>query len=164
MRVRAKNSDLDSNEGPWSFVGTGSTNKEGNSPPQSNDETPATRNVDENTPAGENIGSPVTATDQDTTTLTYRLEGPDAGLFSFDTRSAQIRTKAPLNHEDPQCGYPGAGQNTACIYRVTVIVVDGAGGSDATGVNIQVGERTEAPSTPAVPPLGQRRSRARAWW
>ena len=43
---------------PWSFVGTGSTNKEGNSPPQSSDEEPTTRRVRENTPAGENIESP----------------------------------------------------------------------------------------------------------
>ena len=113
VRVRAKSSESQDSQGeeiaPWSLVGTGSTNKEGNSPPQSNDESPAPRNVAENTPAGENVDSSVTATDQDTTTLTYRLDGPDADLFNFDTRSGQIRTKAPLNHEDPQCGYPGTG-------------------------------------------------------
>ena len=63
------------------------------------------RDVDENTPPGEDVESPVTATDADTTTLIYGLEGPHADLFSFDTRSGQIRTKAPLNHEDAQCGY-----------------------------------------------------------
>ena len=26
---------------------------------------------------------------------------PDADSFSFDTASGQIRTKSPLNHEDP---------------------------------------------------------------
>ena len=41
--------------------------------------------------------------------------------------------------------------STTCIYRVTVIVVDRAGGSDATGVNIQVTDTIEAPSTPARP-------------
>ena len=95
VRVRARNVDLGSNEGPWSFVGTGSTNKEGNSPPQSTDGSTTTRTVDENTPAGENVGSPVTATDGDTTTLTYSLVGPDEDLFNFNTRSGQIRTKAP---------------------------------------------------------------------
>ena len=59
--------------------------------------------MDENTPAGENVGIPVTAADLDTTTLTYGLGGPDADLFNFNTRSGQIRTKAPLNHEDPRC-------------------------------------------------------------
>ena len=151
VRVQATNGE---GTGPWSFVGTGSTNKEGNSPPQSTDDTPATRSVEENTPAGVTIGSPVTATDGDTTTLTYRMDGPDADLFNFNTRTGQIRTKAPLNHEDPRCGYVApVNQNdtTTCTYRVTVIVVDGAGGSDATGVNIQVGDKTEAASAPNRP-------------
>ena len=140
-------------------MGTGSTNKEGNSPPQSNDQTspPTTRNVAENTPAGENVGNPVTATDQDTTTLYYRLNGPDAGMFNFDTRSAQIRTKASLNHEDQRCGYVDPNPDnpttttTTCTYRVTVIVDDRAGGSDATGVNILITDTIEAPSTPDRP-------------
>ena len=149
VRVQATNGE---GTGPWSYVGTGSTNKEGNSPPQSSERTsPVTRSVTENTPAGEIVGTPVTATDQDTTTLAYRLNGPDASLFSFDTRSAQIRTKASLNHEDPECGYVDTASPTACTYRVTVIVIDRAGGSDATGVNIQVTDTTEAPTTPARP-------------
>ena len=156
VRVRAKNGNTEDDIGPWSYVGTGSTNTEGNSPPQSNDQSPATRNVTENTPAGENVGNPVTASDQDTTTLTYTLNGPDAGLFNFDTRSAQIRTKASLNHEDQRCGYVDPNPDTptsttACTYRVTVIVVDKAGGSDATGVNILITDTIEAPSTPARP-------------
>jgi hypothetical protein len=131
----------------FSFVGTGSTNKEGNSPPQSTEDTsPATRMVAENTSAGENIGSPVTATDGDTTTLTYNMDGPDADLFNFNTRTGQIRTKAPLNHEDPRC-FDG----TDCRFYVTVTVVDGAGGSDATGVNIVVGDKLEAPDAPNRP-------------
>ena len=148
VRVRGTNGD---GAGAWSLVGTGSTNKEGNSPPQSNETgTPPTRAVLENTPAGENVGRPVTATDQDTITLTYELGGPDADLFNFETRSGQIRTKAPLNHEDPRCYNPSA-DPTTCQFFVTVIVVDGAGGSDATGVRIDVGDTTEIPSAPARP-------------
>ena len=152
VRIRASNGEGD--PGPWSYVGTGSTNKEGNSPPQSSETLPATRNVAENTPSGENVGNPVTATDKDTTTLYYRLNGPDAGFFNFDTRSAQIRTKASLNHEDQRCGYvepDSPSGTTTCTYRVTVIVDDRAGGSDATGVNIVVTDTIEAPSTPARP-------------
>ena len=152
VRVRATNGENDSHVN-WSFVGTGSTNKEGNSPPQSNDETIATRNVDENTPAGENIGSPVSASDLDTTTLTYTLGGPDAGLFNFTTRTGQLRTKAPLNHEDPRCYDASTPSDTKCYYYVTVTVVDGAGGSDATGVRIEVGDRTEPASAPARPTI-----------
>ena len=148
VRVQATNSDGD---GAWSLVGTGSTNKEGNSPPQSNETgTPPERDVQENTPAGENVGSPVTATDRDTITLTYELDGPDADLFNFETRSGQIRTKAPLNHEDPRC-YDAAASPTTCKYYVTVMVVDGVGGSDATGVTINVGDTTEIPSAPSRP-------------
>ena len=150
VRVQATNSD---GAGLWSVVGTGSTNKEGNSAPSFNEpDSLVELDVDENTPAGENIDSPVTATDQDTTTLTYDLGGPHADLFNFNTRSGQIRTKAPLNHEDARCGYvDGATPSTSCIYRVTVTVVDGAGGSDATGVNIEVDDRSEAPLAPARP-------------
>ncbi len=153
VRVEATNGE---GTGPWSLVGTGSTNKEGNSPPVLNDDTPATPGVDErevaeNTPAGENVGSPVTATDGDTTTLTYGLGGPHADLFNFNTRSGQIRTKTPLNHEDPRCYDNPATTNIAECFYVTVTVVDGAGGSDAIGVAIEVNDRTEAPSAPARP-------------
>ena len=150
VRVQATNTDGD---GLWSFVGTGSTNKEGNSAPSFNEtDSMVERDVDENTPAGETVDSPVTATDGDTTTLTYGLEGPHADLFSFDTRSGQIRTKAPLNHEDSRCGYVDrTNPPTKCIYRVTVTVVDRAGGSDATRANIEVEDRNEPPSAPARP-------------
>ena len=150
VRVRATNGDGD---GLWSLVGTGSTNKENNRAPTFNDDDSLVdRDLDENTPAREDIDSPVTATDGDTTTLTYELEGPHADLFSFDTRSGQIRTKAPLNHEDPRCGYVDrTSPVTECIYRVTVTVIDRAGGSDATRVHIEVDDRNEPPSAPARP-------------
>ncbi len=154
VRVRATNTD---GAGLWSLVGTGSTNKEGNKAPSFNEaDSLVDRDVDENTPARDDIDSPVSATDADTTTLTYGLEGPHADLFSFDTRSGQIRTKAPLNHEDPSCyvpdpdGDPGTDDST-CTYRVTVTVTDRAGGSDATGVHIEVDDRGEPPSAPARP-------------
>ena len=150
VRVRATNAE---GTGPWSYAGTGSTNKEGNSPPTFNaDESLVDLDVDENTPAGEDVDSPVSATDGDTTTLTYELGGPHADLFSFDTGKGQIRTKAPLNHEDARCGYVDRDSPaTECIYRVTVVVVDRAGGSDATRVNIEVEDRVEPASAPARP-------------
>ena len=152
VRVQATNGD---GAGLWSLIGTGSTNKEGNSAPSFNDEDSlVVRDVDENTPAGENIDGPVTATDLDTTTLTYGLGGPHKDLFSFDTRSGQIRTKSPLNHEDARCGYvepDDPATATTCTYRVTVTVVDRAGGSDATRVHIEVDDRMEPPSAPARP-------------
>ena len=149
VRVQATNSD---GPGLWSLVGTGSTNKEGNSAPSFGDkDSLVNRDVDENTPAEENVDGPVTATDADTTTLTYGIEGPHAGMFSFDNRSGQIRTKAPLNHEDARCGYDDTAGTTECIYRVTVTVVDTAGGSDATRVHIEIDDRDEPPSAPTRP-------------
>ena len=53
VRVRATNGD---GAGLWSFVGTGSTNKEGNSAPSFNEvDSLVELDVDENTPAGENV-------------------------------------------------------------------------------------------------------------
>ena len=56
-----------------------------------------------------------------------------------------------MNHEDARCGYVDTASTTSCIYRVTVIVVDGAGGSDAVAVNIEVDDRAEPPSAPGRP-------------
>ena len=152
VRVRATSGEGDS---PWSLVGTGSTNKTGNSPPSFGDGTTTpTRSVFENTPAGEDVGSPVTANDTDAASLTYRLEGPHASMFAFVTSSGQILTKSPLNHESAGCGYVAPttpGGTTTCTHRVTVAVSDGAGGSDATAVNIMVSDRHEPVLAPARP-------------
>ena len=148
VRVQATNGE---GTGPWSLVGTGSTNKAGNSPPAFPRTGEIVRNVFENTSVGQNVGAPVTASDADATTLTYRLEGPDAALFAFVTSSGQIRTKSPLNHENPDCGYVSTANPTACTYWVTVAVADGAGASDATAVKIVVADRTEPVVAPARP-------------
>ncbi len=101
------------------------------------------RNVDENTAANVDIGSPVAATDSDTSdTLTYALTGTDAGSFNFDTTSGQIKTKAPLDHE------------TKGSYTVDVTVrdsKDAAGDTDTTvddtiTVTITVNNVNEAPT------------------
>ena len=78
-----------------------------------------TRTVAENTGAGENVGAPVTATDADTDTLTYKLSGVDAPSFSIVDSSGQIQTKAPLDHE------------AKATYTVTVTATDPSGESDS---------------------------------
>ena len=55
--------------------------------------------VDENTAAGQDVGSPVSATDPESDTLTYSLQGTDAGSFTIDSSNGQIKTKDPLDHE-----------------------------------------------------------------
>ena len=70
--------------------------------------------VQENSPGGTAVGSPVTATDADGDTVTYRLEGEDAGLFRVDS-AGQI-TVAPgttLDAEDK------------VSFRVSLVVSDG---------------------------------------
>ena len=54
--------------------------------------------VDENTPVGEAIGT-VEATDPDGDSLYFALTGGHTDLFSVDSRSGQLRTKALLDYE-----------------------------------------------------------------
>ena len=84
-----------------------------------------TRFVKENTPAGEDIGSPVSATDKDDDTLTYTLSGTDAAAFSIVRTTGQLKTRAPLDFE------------TKNAYTVTVTVSDG-GRTDAIIVAITI--------------------------
>ncbi len=86
----------------------------------------ATRNIAENTPAGVNIGQPVTATDADDDTLTYTLGGADAASFDIDPTSGQLMTKAALDRE------------TKSTYTVTVTASDGNGGEAVATVTIEV--------------------------
>ena len=74
--------------------------------------------IAENTAAGENIGTPLTATDADTgDMLTYRLkahadDADDYLAFAIDEDTGQLKTKDPLDHE------------TQSTYEVTVEVSD----------------------------------------
>ena len=72
-----------------------------------------THAVAENTPAGENIGTPYSATDVDRDTLTYSLDGADADAFDIDSETGQIKTKAALDYE------------TKTSYSVRISVSDG---------------------------------------
>ena len=73
----------------------------------------ATRSTPRNTPAGRNIGAPLSATDADNDALTYSLGGPDGAGFDLDTSSGQLLTKAVLT-----------GINRT-VYKVFVSVSDG---------------------------------------
>ena len=80
----------------------------------------ATRSIGENTAAGENIGDPITATDDDDATLTYTLGGTDAASFDIVEETGQLQTKDLLDHE------------TTPSYTVTVSVSDGKDASGTT--------------------------------
>ena len=150
VRVRATNGEADTTKN-WSLVGTGSTNKGNNKPPTFIDSgNVVMRDVDESEEVGQDVGRPVRATDDGVLPLTYGLEGPDADSFDFNPSSSQIRTKRGVtyNHEDPGCGYVDTASPTKCAYYVTVTAFDGAGGSDAKAVEIEVDDVPEAPGVP----------------
>ena len=134
VQVRATNAEGD---GGWSGSGTGRT---GNTAPTFSSST-AARSVAENTAAGQNVGAALTATDGDSDTLTYTLEGADAASFDIDSTSGQIRTKAGVtyNHE------------AKSTYTVIVKADDGNGGTDTVTVTITVTDVNEPPGRPAAP-------------
>ena len=89
------------------------------------------RSVVENTSAGVDIGTPVSATDADNDTLEYTLEGTDAMLFDINSSTGQLLTKAPLNHETKQ------------NYIVTVTATDSGGLRTEIMVTIEVTDVAE---------------------
>ena len=97
-----------------------------------------TLEVDENTPAGEDVGSPVTATDADNNTLSYTLEGSDASAFTIIETSGQIRTSDPLDHE------------ARASYSLVVRASDGTDSATAA-VTVEVQDVDEPPLAPDAP-------------
>ena len=95
------------------------------------------RSIPENTSAGSNIGSPVSATDEDEDILTYSLSGADAASFGIVSTTGQLRTLAPLDYEQKN------------VYSVAIIVSDGNGGTDSIGVAINVTDVNETPTAHA---------------
>ena len=104
----------------------------------------AIRSIAENTPAGVAIGAPVTATDADNDTLTYKKGGVDGVAFSIDSDTGQIRTKEPLDYE------------TKNVYSFTVSAYDGNGVGHGILVTINVTDVDETTT-----PLNQRTRQVR---
>ena len=92
-----------------------------------------TRSVDENTIAGENIGAPVAAADDDDDTLTYSLDVSSRATFDIVATTGQLQTKAALDYE--------TGSNS---YTVTVTAVDPSAADDTITVTITVNNVDEA--------------------
>ena len=94
-----------------------------------------------NTPAGRNIGAPVTATDPEGDTLTYALGGADADSFAIIAESGQLQTKEPLDYE------------TKRSYSVTVTASDGHGDATSIAVAINVTNVNESTTPTTTSPL-----------
>ena len=106
-----------------------------NRPPEFDSAT-ATREVPENTEAGENIGAPVTAADPDTgDTPAYTLEGADLDSFDIDSASGQIQTKSGVTYD----------HEIKSSYSVTVKADDNNGGTATIDVTITVADVDEPP-------------------
>ena len=108
-----------------------SPQQQANNAPVFSDGSSTTREIAENTGSGENIGSPVSATDADGDTLTYTLGGTNASSFSIVSSSGQLRTSAALDYE------------TKSAYALTVSVSDGKGGSSNIAVTIDITDVNE---------------------
>ena len=85
-----------------------------------------TREVAENTAAGEDIGNPVAASDANDDALDYTLGGADVASFAIDSDTGQLMTLAALDFE------------TKPTYSVTVTASDSGGLSDSIDVTITV--------------------------
>ena len=95
-----------------------------NSPGDQSDRT--SRKVAENTKAGQSIGTPVSAFDDDGELLIYTIGGADAASFGISRNDGQLKTKASLNFE---------ARNS---YAVVVTATDPSGASDSIQVTINV--------------------------
>ena len=98
----------------------------------------------ENSAVGTSVGAAVTATDADSDTLTYSLEGTDAASFDIESGTGQIKTKSGVTYDFE------AAQNT---YEMTVKADDGNGGTDTIEVNIALLDADEKSAKPDKPTL-----------
>jgi len=125
------------------------TQAEGDSGPQESQSEPAnqapsfganvetTLSVEENSAAGTNVGSPITATDPDGgDTLSYSLSGTDAASFAIDSATGQITTKTGVAYD----------YETDSSYSLAVDVSDGNGGTASTPVTVNLTDVNEDPA------------------
>ena len=95
-----------------------------NSPGDQSDRT--SRKVAENMEAGQSIGTPVSAFDDDGELLIYTIGGTDAEFFGMSRSDGQLKTEASLNYE---------ARNS---YSVVVTATDPSGAADSIQVTINV--------------------------
>ena len=124
-------------------VGDTTTPPTSNQPPVFSEGTSTTRSIAENTGAGQNIGNPVSATDDDGDRLTYSLEGRDAAAFTIQSNNGQLMTRSGVTYD----------YETRDSYSVTVRAQDGKGGSATIAVEITLTDENEPPDRPDAPTI-----------
>ena len=92
-----------------------------------------TRTIAENTAVNVNIGTVVSATDEDGDTLTYTLGGIDAASFNIISSTGQLQTQTALDYENK------------ASYSVVITVSDG-NLTDSITVTINITSVNEAPT------------------
>ena len=140
LQVQVSYTDSHGQQGPLTAVSSLVQKKDTNEPPEFEEGTSATRTVAENTPPGDPIGAPVTATDPDdrASALTYTLSGRDATFFAIDASGQlSVGDGTVLDYETRQS------------YTVTVTVTDPANATDRITVTIAVSDVNEVPVFPA---------------
>ncbi len=131
------------------YVGTATTNLLGgnsvatvtindvnnNRAPEFEDDTSATRSIDENSTQGTAVGAPVAATDLNGDTLTYSIDSQQGGPYTVDDTTGQIRVGAgaTLDYE------------RRTTQRVNLRVEDPNGLSDTIQVRIEIADVNEPP-------------------
>ena len=116
-----------------------------NNAPVFDEGTETTRTLAENAAGGENVGLPLTATDQDQDTLTYSLSGADAGSFDLNAATGQLTTIDGITYD----------YEAKPTYSVTLEADDGNGGTATIDVTVSLTDVEEAtPVTTCFTQLG----------
>ena len=101
---------------------------EANTPPTFDESDSAIRSLAENTAAGENVGLPLTATDQESDALTYTLSGDAAESFEIDVATGQLTTVADVTYD----------YEAKQIYSVAVTAEDPDGATASISVTVNL--------------------------
>ena len=144
VQVRAKNGERDTATENWSNAARGTTGASNTRPEFEDTSDVVTLNMDENTRAGQDVGSPVSATDEDGHRLSYSLDGPDASSFDINGSTGRIRTRSGVKYD----------YESKSSYSVTVKVDDRQRKTNsvtAKPVRIELRDVEEPPSAPKAP-------------
>ena len=109
-----------------------------------------TRTVGENTPAGQDLGAPITARDANRDSLTYSLGGAGSRAFTIAADTGQVSTGRSLNFEEQS------------EYVVTITARDPDGLTGTTTLTVNVTNVDEAGAVRISPGRPQLDNRARA--